>query len=258
MIDALGPGPPLRDRRSRLRPRRRRGVRRAAGRARARGRADPRRHRRRRRGRLPEAFVTAFDALVVRGRLGAGRRVLVHAAGSGVGTAGVQIARALGAPWSAPRAPPTSSSAARRSASTTARRPRGAFTAALHKATGGRGADVVLDLVGGAYVPESFAALASRGRVIVVGLTGGSTDLDARPRAPQARRDHGRPSSERARSRRRLRPRARSRRSSGPGSRRGGCRPLVDRVLPLAEAGAAHAYVAENASFGKVLLEVGG
>src|SRR5262249_42713584 len=102
---------------------------------------------------IPEAFITAYDAMVTQGRLAARETVLVHAVGSGVGTAAVQIARAIGA---------TSIGTARTAAKLDRARPLGmtegiltdktAFAVQVTELTNGHGVDVVLELVGGAYV----------------------------------------------------------------------------------------------------------
>jgi NADPH:quinone reductase-like Zn-dependent oxidoreductase len=118
---------------------------------------------------VPEAFVTAWDAMV-----------LVHAADSGVGTAAIQIARAIGA---------RSIGTARTADKLERARPLGLdegvlaeggkFADEVRKRTGGRGVDVVVELVGGAYVPQDLACLATKGRIVVVGMMAGmQCDLD--------------------------------------------------------------------------------
>src|SRR3954471_11230138 len=124
---------------------------------------------------IPEVFLTAWDALVVQGGLTAGRWALVHAGGSGVGTAGIQIAKAIGA-----RIAVTCSAG-----KVDACRALGAdvaidygsddFVAVTRDATGGRGVDVVLDVIGGDYVDRNLQSIASQGRIIQVGLMGGGS-----------------------------------------------------------------------------------
>lgn len=207
---------------------------------------------------VPEAFVTAYDAMVVRGRLAPGERVLVHAAGSGVGTAGIQIARALGC-----FVVGTSRTADKivrcgelgLSAGVV---PKGsAFAADVLAATSGAGVDVVLDLVGGAYVGEDLKACARRARVVVVGLTAGIfgeinlSELLSKRAEIIGTVLRSRPLEEKIEAARLLE------RNLCPWLAAGVVRPVVDRVFELAEAPAAHEYLAGNASFGKVLLRVG-
>lgn len=205
----------------------------------------------------PEAFVTAYDALVVRGGLQPGERVLVHAAGSGVGTAAIQVARALGCFVVGTSRTADKLDRCKEVGMNAGLVPdAGAFARQVLDATGGRGVDVVIDLVGGHYTRESLAACAPKGRVVVVGLTGGaSTEL---PLGELLRKRltlvgtvlRARPLEEKIEAAKLLE------RTLSPWLAERRVRSVVDRVFPLAEAGAAHAYVASNASFGKVLLDV--
>ncbi len=206
---------------------------------------------------VPEAFVTAWDALE-QARVVAGEWVLVHAAGSGVGTAAVQLARAVGA-----RTVGTARTADK------LERLRdygldesvvvqgGRFAGEVLGRTRSSGADVVVDLVGGVYVAESLACLAPRGRIVVVGMMAGTTcELDL-PLLLHKRAEvrgtvlRARPLEEKILAARALQ------RHIAPLLERGTVRPVVDRVLPLARAAEAHALVQENETFGKVVLDVG-
>jgi len=121
---------------------------------------------------LPMNYLTVVFGLVRRGRLKAGETVLVHGAAGGVGSAGVQVAKAFGARVIAV----VSTDAKRRIAEQA-----GAdeviladgFLAAVKSLTGGRGADVILDPVGGDRFTDSLRSLAPEGRLLVVGFTGG-------------------------------------------------------------------------------------
>jgi NADPH:quinone reductase-like Zn-dependent oxidoreductase len=123
-------------------------------------------------------------------------------------------------------------------------------------ATAGRGVDVVIDLVGGGYTRESIAACAPKGRVVLVGLTGGATteislgELLRRRVTLVGTVLRARPLEEKILAAQVLE------RNLSPWLASGTLRPIVDRVVPMAEAPAAHAYVAGNASFGKVVLDV--
>lgn len=208
---------------------------------------------------VPEAFVTAYDALVVRARLAPGERVLIHAAGSGVGTAAVQVARALGAFVVGTSRTPEKLDRCRALGLSASVVPEGgSFADAVRAATGGAGVDVVLDLVGGAYVREDLRAAAPRARIVLVGLTAGaSAEVDLRLLLSKRLELVGtvlrsRPIEERIAAAQLLS------RHLGPWLEGGVVRPVVDRVLPFVEAAAAHRWVAENASFGKVLLRLDG
>jgi NADPH2:quinone reductase len=206
---------------------------------------------------IPEAFITAWDAMVVQGRLGAGEWVLISAVGSGVGTAAAQIGRAIGA-----RVIGT----ARTRDKLDRARPLGldeailveggAFAADVQRATAGAGADLVLELVGGAYVAEDLACLAPRGRIVLVGLTAGArAELDLTQILHKRAQLIGtvlraRPLEEKIAAAQLLG------RHLVPLLARGALRPVIDRVLPLAQAAEAHACVASNATFGKVVLSV--
>jgi putative PIG3 family NAD(P)H quinone oxidoreductase len=206
---------------------------------------------------MPEAFITAWDAMVTQCVLGAGETVLVQAVGSGVGTAAVQIARAIGARSIGTARTADKLERARALGMTDGIWVEGGkFADAVRSHTGGRGADVVLELVGGNYVNEDLRCVSPLGRIVVVGLLAGprvelelpllmhkritlrGTVLRARPleekiAATQAFARHVVPLIE-----------------------AGALRAVIDRVLPLSQAGDAHAYVASNEGFGKVVLKV--
>jgi len=207
---------------------------------------------------IPEAFITAWDAMVVQARLAAGERALIHAAASGVGTAAIQIAHAIGA-----RVLGTSRSPAKLERlralgldDAIAIDRDGRFGAAVMQTTAGAGADVVLELVGGAHLSEDLACVAPRARIVLVGLMGGANaelDLGAvlRKRVQiTGTMLRSRPLEEKIAAVQQLA------RHLMPLFERGALRAVVDRVLPLAQAGEAHAYVASNDSFGKVVLSV--
>jgi putative PIG3 family NAD(P)H quinone oxidoreductase len=206
---------------------------------------------------VPEVFLTAWDAIVDQAGLRSGEIVLVHAAGSGVGTAGFQIAQAVGA-----RAIGTA-----RTAEKIVRAKelglkdglvveKGAFAKEVLARTGGRGVDVVLELVGGAYVAEDLACLAPRGRIVVVGLMAGTrVDLDLAALMHKRAEIRGtvlraRPLEEKILAAKALE------RNLVPLFESGALRPVVDRVLPLAQAGDAHRAMQSNETFGKIVLEV--
>lgn len=208
---------------------------------------------------IPEAFITAYDAVVVQGGLDAGDTLLVHAVGSGVGTAAVQIAKAVGADVIGTARSQAKLERARELGLTHGIVPevQGAsvrFADAVRANTRGRGADVVLELVGGGYVSESLASMAERGRLLLVGLLSGTrAEVDL---AQLLRRRHhvigtqlrARPLEEKIAAGQHLD------RRLGPLFAKGVLRPIVDRVLPLEKAEEAHVAMTENANFGKIVL----
>ena len=210
---------------------------------------------------VPEAFLTAWDAMVDQGRLTAGEIVLVHAVGSGVGTAALQIAKAIGA-----RTLGTARTADKLERARTLGMDDGVIVEngtfsdavlALSERMGARGVDVVVELVGGPYVAQDLSCLASRGRIVVVGaMAGARVDLDLATLMHKRAEIRGtvlraRPLEEKIMAARALQ------RHLVPLFVGGALRPIVDRVLPLADAGEAHRVMQSNETFGKVVLEVG-
>lgn len=206
---------------------------------------------------VPEAFITAYDALVLRGNLRPGERVLIHAVGSGVGTAGLQVAKALGCHVTGTSRTEDKLVRAKDlglDSPVLVPKPT-ALGAALEKAGGGF--DVVLDLVGGAYVGETMSAMAPRGRIVVVGLTGGtSSELNLAVLLRKRLSIIGtvlrsRPLEEKILAADLLR------RTLSPWLARKMIRPVIEASFPLERAGDAHKLLGENATFGKVLLTMG-
>jgi putative PIG3 family NAD(P)H quinone oxidoreductase len=209
---------------------------------------------------VPEVFITAHDALFTQGRLATGERVLVHAAGSGVGTAAVQLARAAGAGATYGTARTAEKLERAREFGldegvAVGGEPR-AFAEAVRGWTEGRGVNVVLDLVGGPYLEANLEALAPRGRLLLVGTLGGSSArLDIRQVMGKRLKIMGtvlraRSTEEKARAVRRFAahvvPLLAARR----------VRPVLEAAFPLDEVSAAYERLASNQTFGKVVLKV--
>jgi putative PIG3 family NAD(P)H quinone oxidoreductase len=209
---------------------------------------------------VPEAFITAHDALFTQARLRVGERVVVHAAGSGVGLASVQLARAAGA-----RVFGTSRTAEK------LERARGhgldeaiavgedpsVFARAVTELTGGAGVQVILDLVGGPYLQANLEALALRGRLLLVGTTAGaSAALNFGVVMAKRLRIIGtvlraRSIEEKAAATRRFAAHV------VPLLEREVVRPVIDKVYSLDEVREAHERLESNASFGKIVLKIG-
>jgi NADPH:quinone reductase len=201
-------------------------------------------------GGIPEVFMTAHDAMVTQSGLKSGERVLIHAVGSGVGTAAVQIARALGA----------STVGTARSADKLDR----AIALGLDDAVlaGDEMAerigevDVVLDLVGGNYLRVDVAVCRPQGRIVLVGLlAGASVDLDLgimlRKRISLTGTVlRARPGWQKAQAT------AAFAREVLPLFEKGMLKTVVDRVMPLDEVAEAYGLLAANKTFGKVILSM--
>jgi putative PIG3 family NAD(P)H quinone oxidoreductase len=206
---------------------------------------------------IPEAFFTAFDALVRQGGLGTGERVLVHAVASGVGTAAAQIVHASGATTlgtgrdagklerAAALVPFTALTVARDA-------PR--FAERVLELTGGAGVDLVLDLVGGRYTAESLACLAPRGRMMLVGTVDGvKSELDLRLVLGKRVQITG--TVLRARPLEEKMALARSvERHVLPLFASGVYRPVVDRVLPVTRVEEAFETLVADRNVGKIVL----
>jgi putative PIG3 family NAD(P)H quinone oxidoreductase len=208
---------------------------------------------------VPEAFITAHDALFTQARLEMGERVLVHAAGSGVGLAAIQLARAGGA---------TVFGTSRTAEKLERARGHGLdeavavgndplmFAKAVREWTTGAGANVILDLVGGSYLAANLDALAMRGRLMLVGTTGGgAAALDFGIVMGKRLRIIGtvlraRSTEEKTRATRRFAAHVL------PLLSREIVRPVIDKVYSLDEVRAAHERMESNESFGKIVLKI--
>jgi len=122
---------------------------------------------------LPMNYLTADFALAVRGGLQAGETVLVHGAAGGVGTATIQVAKGMGARVVAVTSTEEKAEVARRAGADDAVLVDG-FRDAVKELTGGKGVDVVMDVVGGDLMTDSLRSLGTQGRLLVVGFTGGT------------------------------------------------------------------------------------
>ncbi|HUF97469.1 MAG TPA: NAD(P)H-quinone oxidoreductase [Ilumatobacter sp.] len=122
---------------------------------------------------IPEVFVTAWDALVVQGGLTSGRWALVHAGGSGVGTAAIQIAKALGARIAVTVSAGKADACRELGADLVLERSPADWASALRAAVPG-GVDVILDVIGGDEIDRNLACVRPEGRIVQVGLMGGA------------------------------------------------------------------------------------
>jgi NADPH:quinone reductase len=206
---------------------------------------------------IPEVFITAHDALLTQANLRPGETVLIHAVGSGVGLAAVQLARAVQAvPYGTSRTADKIEQAKPLGleAGLAVRDNFDDLQSAAEKWTAGKGINVVLDLVGGPYVKASQRLMAHHGRMMLVGtVAGGSYELDAR--YVMGKRLQIRGTVLRARS---LEEKIAATRLFAaevvPLLARGVLRANVDSVFPMSEIVKAHQRLESNESFGKVVV----
>lgn len=207
---------------------------------------------------VPEAFITAHDGLFTQLRLERGETVLIHAVGSGVGTAALQLAKAAGAriigtqrsAWKLERARSLGLDIAIDSQMED-------FVEVVLRETAQRGVDVVFDLVGGDYLGGDLRALAVKGRILLVGLVAGSThELDLRRLLSRRASISGTVLRARSLEEKVAATRA-FERDVVPLLDARRVVPVVDEVVPLADAVRAHEIVAANRNYGKIVLAIG-
>ena len=205
---------------------------------------------------IPEVFITAWDALVVQGGLTSGRWALVHAGASGVGTAAIQICKAIGA-----RIIVTCSSG-----KVQACRDLGAdvvvdystqdFVEEVQRVTNGVGVSTVLDVIGGDYVERNVASLAVKGRIIQVGVMAGKPvpfnvgALLAKRASITGTVLRPRPLDEKISITQRFAEEVM------PLFETGQLRPVIDRRYNFADIADAHAFMASNGNVGKIVVRI--
>jgi putative PIG3 family NAD(P)H quinone oxidoreductase len=204
---------------------------------------------------LPEVACTVHSNVFGSAALQPGETLLVHGGASGIGTMAIQLARAHGARVACTAGTPAKLERCRElGADLAVNYNTEDFVEAVRDFTAGQGADVILDIMGAAYLPKNVAALATGGRLVVIGTQGGrrgeldlgmllvkrasvcATGLRARPAAEKAAIV------------------AAVREQVWPLIAAGQVRPVIDRVLPLAEAPEAHRLMESGSHIGKILL----
>ena len=206
---------------------------------------------------IPETYFTVWTNVFERGRLVAGETLLVHGGASGIGTTAIQLAHAFGA-----RVLATAGSAERCTACERLGADRAInheeedFVAVVREATGGRGADLILDMVGGDYVRRNIEALATDGRLVQIAfLQGSKVEIDLG--VVMRRRLTVTGST--------LRPRAVAEKSAiaaalrahvWPLLERGAVRPVIFATFPFERAAEAHALLESGQHIGKIVLTV--
>jgi NADPH2:quinone reductase len=209
-------------------------------------------------GAVPETLFTVWHNVFERGRLGAGETLLVHGGSSGIGTTAIQLAKAFGARVITTAGSDAKCEACRKLGADLAVNYRNEdFVAATKAATGGKGADVILDMIGGDYIERNYEAAAVEGRIVQIAfqsspkatvdfrrlmlkrLTHTGSTLRARPVADKAAIA------------------AAIQQQVLPLIAAGKVRPVIDSTFPLAQASAAHARMDASEHIGKIVLTVG-
>lgn len=204
---------------------------------------------------IPEAFLTAYDALFTRLNLKTGEIVLIHAIGSGVGTAALQIAKIAGARVvGTARTPEKLARARELGLDVAVDSSRGDWVEDIEKAVGRENVNAVLDLVGGNYLEGNLRVVTLKGRLVVVGLTAGATaplnmGVLLRKRLTMVGTVlRARPLEEKITLAREFSERM------VPLFDSGRLRPVVDRVLSFEQIRDAHRLMQSNTTFGKIVL----
>lgn len=205
---------------------------------------------------VPEVWYTAFINLFDEGQLKSGETALIHAGASGVGTAAIQLAIDAGARAIATAGSEEKVAFCRDLGAIAVNYKEQDFLEEVKRITGGKGVDVILDPVGGSYLPRNIQALRRFGRLVNIGsLSGTRGELDMGQVLGKRLRIvgstlRGRPIEEKI---------AITHRFAAdvmPKLADGRLRPIIDTSFPATEAQAAHEYVRANRNIGKVILEM--
>lgn len=208
-------------------------------------------------GGIPETFFTVWTNVFERGRLQAGESLLIHGGSSGIGTTAIQLARAWGARVFATAGNSEKCAACERLGAEKAINYRDQdFVKEVKALTGGRGVDVILDMVGGDYMARNITAVAQDGRIVSIAfLNGSKAEVDFMPMMLKRLTLTG--STLRARS---IEEKARLadalRQQVWPLIEAGKVKPLIEKTFPLAEASKAHALMEASSHIGKIILTV--
>jgi NADPH2:quinone reductase len=206
---------------------------------------------------IPETFFTVWHNVFERGRLESGETLLIHGGSSGIGTTAIQLAKAFGAKVITTAGSPEKCAACRELGADVAVNYRSEdFVAAVKEATGGKGAELIVDMVGGDYVGRNYEAAAVEGRIVQIAFQGSpKTNVDFR-RLMFKRLTHT-GSTLRARSVADKAAIARAvEHKVWPLIAAGKVRPVIYKTFGLAEAAAAHALMESSAHIGKIVLTV--
>jgi NADPH:quinone reductase len=204
---------------------------------------------------VPEVFITAHDALFTQAGLQMGERLLLHAAGSGVGTAAIQLAHATGATTFGTSRTPAKLEQARLLGLDVGLSDKN-FASEVNRLTGGAGVHVVLDFIGATYLEQNLEALTAWGRIVFLATMGGA-QANINLGMLMAKRISMRGVTLRTRTlEEKLAVTRRFATSVLPLLASGKVKPIIEQVYPLEEIGKAHAVMGENRNFGKLVVRV--
>ena len=206
---------------------------------------------------IPENYFTVWTNVFDRARLAAGEKFLVHGGSSGIGLTAIQLARAFGAEvWTTVGNREKAEACLKAGAHHALIYRDTDFETEIRQATGGQGVDVILDMVGGAYINKNIRLLAVNGRLVQIAfLEGSKAEIDALPimtkrlsftgSTLRPRSDEDKGAIARALADKVL-----------PLMEQGSCRPLIHAVFPLEQAAQAHALMESSKHIGKIMLKV--
>jgi putative PIG3 family NAD(P)H quinone oxidoreductase len=207
---------------------------------------------------LPETFYTVWSNVFVRGRLQAGETILIHGGSSGIGTTAIQLAHAFGAKVIATAGSDDKCDACKKLGADEALNYRTTdFVKRAKELTGGKGVELVLDMVGGDYLQRNVSALAVEGRLVQIAfLKPSKVEFDFMPMMLKRLTLTGstlraRPVADKAEIARALQDKV------WPLLDQGKVKPVIYKTFPLAEAAAAHALMESSAHIGKIMLTIG-
>ncbi|WP_315701666.1 MULTISPECIES: NAD(P)H-quinone oxidoreductase [unclassified Bradyrhizobium] len=208
-------------------------------------------------GALPETLMTVWHNVFERGALKAGETLLIHGGSSGIGTMAIQLGKAFGAKVIVTvGASDKAEACLKLGADHAINYKTDDFVAATKAATGGKGADVILDMVGGDYVERNYDAAAPDGRIVQIAFLGGPKATVNFTKLMVKRLIHTGST---------LRPRSNADKAAMvaaieqkvmPFLREGRIKPLMDSTFPLADAAKAHARMETSQHIGKIVLEI--
>jgi len=208
---------------------------------------------------IPETFFTVWANLFMMGRAVTGETALIHGGGSGIGTAALMLCREFGIRALATAGSKVKCDAISGLGACAINYREEDFSAVVARETGGRGVDVILDMVGGPYLSRNIAALAKDGRLIVIGLLGGNVASQFDLQNLMLKRAQITGSTMRARTPdEKAQIAAAVHEAIWPVIGAGRCLPIIDSVFPLASAAAAHSAMERGEHIGKIVLRVPG